>query len=329
MLTLGIVSTIADCRDSIEKFISYHKAIGFSHFYLFIDDNDIETKKVVEHHTNVFTFLKDENLTSLWEKIPSYTPLKEQNLVDKEVMARQELNFFVAYQMARETGIDWLLHIDADELFFPNGADTQDHFKSLQLNNFRSITYLNYESISTLLHTETIYHSSEHFKVNFFKNHHWFFSEQQEKFIKNASWLNEKYFNYYQNGKSAVSTYGKSVTFYDVHSIFGDGRRKLGSRTEPIILHFPCARYSDFFNKYSRLGKFSDLWRGNLRAGEYIHDIHLKARDFFQAHIDHHDLLIEFYQRHFLLNETQIQQLIAHSLASKIDFHLDILKEEN
>lgn len=328
MLTLGIVATIADCRDSIDYFIKYHKAIGFSRFYLFIDDNDRTTADIAGKHDCIRLFKRDRILLDLWEQTPAYSAAEESGLIDKEVMTRQELNFCVAYQLARHEGVDWLLHIDADELFFPNGVDTQTHFKKLQIANFRSITYLNFESISHKLDARTIYHSSSYFKKNFFKNKHWFFSNLQKSFIENTHWLHEKYFNYYQNGKSAVSTYGANITFYDVHAIIGDGRRKIGDSEDPIVLHFPCARFSDFVAKYSRLGQFSNFWRDNPRAGQYIHDIHLRARDFFLKYSDQPETLIEFYRANFLLTKAQIDELMQQALASEIDFHLEIIKDE-
>lgn len=324
MLTLGIIATIADCSDSIEYFIQYHKSVGFSHFYLFIDDNDAVTANIASKQQCVKFFYRDEDLARLWEGTPAFTTATDSGLINREVMIRQELNFCVAYQLAKDDGVDWVLHIDADELFFPNGVSVQDHFRNLQINNYRSVTYLNYESISSAMTAKTIYHSSSHFKLNFFKNKQWFFSNSQKMFLSRTPWLHEKYFNYYQNGKSAVSTYGNIITFYDVHAIIGDGRRKIAGKEDPVVLHFPCARLSDFLAKYSRLGEFSDFWRDKPRAGEYIHDVHLRARDFFQAHFDQHDKLATFYQEHFLLGHDQINELINQGLARKIEFHLEI-----
>ncbi len=47
---------------------------------------------------------------------------------DREVMARQVLNAGVAVQMCLERGIDWLLHIDHDELFVSGHDSVQEHF---------------------------------------------------------------------------------------------------------------------------------------------------------------------------------------------------------
>lgn len=325
MLTLGIVATIADCSDSIDQFIHYHSTIGFKKFYLFIDDNCQAVLEKTKKYPHVITFLREEALFNEWKKLSAFEIKEKKEIVEAEVMVRQELNFFVAHKIAKESGIDWLVHIDIDELFYPNGNNLQEHFKLLQINDYKSITYLNYESISTKIESSSMYSSSEAFKINFFKHKHWFFNSEQKKFIDGASWLPKKYFNFYQNGKSAISTYGQRLKFFDVHSIMGDGPRKLGNNKDPIILHFPCARFIDFKKKYNRLGEFSDMWMGHKRAGEFIDELHLRSRDFYLKNSESDTDLMEFYKENFLINERNIAELIKNKLAIKIYFHTETL----
>jgi hypothetical protein len=325
MLSLAIVATISDSRDSIEAFIRYHTAIGFSTIYLFIDDNDEQVLETLKKYTQVTAFLRNAALAAQWETHYNFHNNEKRKLIDTEVMVRQELNFFVAYALSKLEGIDWLIHIDLDELFYPNGNDLQEHFKFLQRRNFRGMTYLNYESVSTDINAPNIYLSTEYFKINYFWKKHWFFSKPQQEFIKDCPWLREKYFHFYQNGKSSISTYGREVRFYDVHSIVGDGHRKLGGKSDPLILHFPCARFSDFVTKYSRLGDFSDIWMGHKRAGEFIDEIHLHARDFYSRNAGNKEALLKFYIENFMFDQLKISALIEHGLAKHIPFHISVL----
>jgi len=329
MLILGLIATVADCSEDIENFIRYHIAIGFTKLYLFVDDNDLLTLKNAKKYEQVTVF-NPSQVKEHYENILTFPKfINKRDLVDKEVMVRQELNFWIANSIAKKDGVDWILHIDIDELFFPNGHDLQTHFKSLQINNFRSATYLNYESISTHVDSPSIYLSSEYFKINYFKNLHWFFNDKQKQLISSTSWLREKYFNFYQNGKSAVSTYGNKIVFQDVHSIIGNGPRKMGTRSDPLILHFPCARFSDFVKKYSRLGDFPDNWQGARRAGKFINEIHLQSRNFFKENKDDKDALLTFFTENFVLEERNISELVELNLAKKIDFHIKILEDLN
>lgn len=324
MLKLGIVTTIADARDSIDAFIFYHQQVGFNYFYIFIDDNDQDVLLKLSKYPQVQVFLKDQSLRAAWEQHLECLGEEKKNLIDKEVMVRQELNFYVAFHLARGQGVDWLLHIDLDELFYPNGHNVEDYFAHLQLNDIASVTYLNYESISTELESENIYLSASYFKINHFKNRHWFYTTEQKEFFKHNNWLKEKYFLYYQNGKSSISTFSGKITFYDVHSIAGEGKRKMGNHKDPIILHFPSARFSDFVKKYKRLGDFSDKWLGAPRVGVFIDEFHLHARNAFLDHSEGD--LKSFYLTNCTLRELEIASLVQLGLAIHIGYHLKILK---
>lgn len=321
MLSLAIAVTVADGADSIGKFIGYHLRIGFSVIYLFVDDNDEATIEVASRYRQVTIFCRDRELENRWSQFQ--VKKEEYSWPDREVMIRQELNFHVAFNQAKKDGVDWLLHIDLDELFYPNGMDLQAHFKDLQINNYRSITYLNLESIVTSTEAESIYESSKYFKINYFRNKHWFYNEPQLSFIKKTDWLSDKFFRYYQNGKSCVSTYGNDMHVYDVHSIFGDGKRKVARINDPLVLHFPCATYEAFKKKYVRLGLFSDNWRGIARVGNFIDDVHLRSRDIVMAGVGENDIK-EFYRDNFVLSVRQIEELMRFDLVREISFHLDI-----
>jgi len=62
------------------------------------------------------------------------------------VQARQQLNVCIALQLALKDGLQWILHIDIDELFYVTPPTTlKDHFAWLMANGIGQITYLNYE----------------------------------------------------------------------------------------------------------------------------------------------------------------------------------------
>lgn len=323
-LRLAIVATIADAEDSIDQFILYHIAIGFSKFYLFIDDNNEKVMRIARSYSQVEVFSRDQALYEQWKSTPAFSDEKKKNLIDTEVMVRQEMNFYVASLQAKREGIDWLLHIDIDELFYPNEVDINNYFNALQKKGIASVTFLNYESISTSETSDTIYSSAIFFKINFFRRGHWLFSKEQRQYILDTNWLREKYFNYYQNGKSIINLTGKKIVFYDVHSIMADGNRLLGGHRDPIVLHFPCARYVDFCKKYNRLGDFSDVWMGYPRVGDFIEHTHLESRDIVKHNIE--DGIKDYYNKNFMLNEDQIQSLLDKKMAIKIDFHLTVLR---
>lgn len=315
---LAIVATVADAADHIEFFIQYHLGIGVEHLFVFIDDCCEETLAVASHYPNVTAVPVNEHIEELWKTVPPYRNLEKRALKNREVMVRQEYNAYLGSYFAKEIDIDWLLHIDIDELLYLNGNNLSQHLLAMQRKGLGGCIYTNYEAIPVQLHSDCIYRSTTFFKKNFFKRGTWFFSEEQREFIKNSSWLSDFFFNYYQNGKAAANIHNELVV-EDVHAMWGGGNRSLEflSVDDPIILHFPVATIKEFKKKYKRLGNFADFWKGFLRAGKFIDTFHLEARDAFHQEDD--SIFEDLYRSKVLLTKPKINELIGRNLAVEIE----------
>ena len=121
----------------------------------------------------VTVVVNDARLTTQWQQCYSYPAL--HSFLADEVQARQHLNCEVAMQCALDhnkkvtatttttttssssnddnTGehgpgrIDWLLHIDSDELFHTTETTVVSHFQELYHDNVFQMTYLNHEGV--------------------------------------------------------------------------------------------------------------------------------------------------------------------------------------
>ncbi len=313
---IAIVTTVADASEHIDFFIKYHLSIGIKHIFIFIDDSCEETFKRAARYVNVTPVYVNEETRENWKLVPAYSNSEKRTLRNREVMVRQEYNAYLGYSLAKSIGIDWLLHIDIDELFYPNGVCLDDHFTELQKNNNGGCVYLNYEAIPVKQESHCIYRSTQFFKKNYFKKGQWFFSEAQRSFIQSEDWLSDFFFNYYQNGKSAANLHYELV-LSDVHAMWGKGTDLafLGHK-DPIILHFPSITLTEFNKKYKRLGYFDDYWKGFLRVGKFIDPLHLDARDKFSSNSKDFEKLFE---SRIMLNQYQIDTLLNQDLAVKID----------
>ena len=113
---VAIATTLRDAGAMLDSFVAYHLGIGFSHLFLFFDDPADPGLQRFASHPNVTAIAHDDHLRALWAGLPEYRAGHE--FADREVMARQVFNAALAMDLARQKGCDWLLHIDADELFF-------------------------------------------------------------------------------------------------------------------------------------------------------------------------------------------------------------------
>ncbi len=316
-----VATTVADAADHIEFFVKYHLSVGFEHVFVFIDDGCIKTFEKLSSFANVTALLPGKQLEEMRSLVPIYRDKVKRAILPTEVMARQEMNIFVAEILARNMGYQWLLHIDIDELFYPNETPLIDLVKNLKGSQIGGFNLLNYEAIpykeDEQLHSDNIYTATHYFKKNFFKKWHWFYSDEQKEFLeKNEHWLPKLYFNYYQNGKSIVDL-SSNLCVDDVHSIRSNGMKyQYGSHGDPLILHFPSVTFREYRKKYTRLGDFGSLWRGKKRAGKYIDTFHLESRD--KLINDEREEFIRHYREKMMMSVERIEKLIHIEMAKEI-----------
>ena len=320
-MKVAICLTVADAKDNIDFFIRYHFLIGFSHIIVFVDDGCEETYLKATRYSNVLAFKRDCHLLEAWKLVPIYRELNKRALKNHEVMVRQEYNVFVAHSFCHELEIDWLLHIDIDELFYLNGNDFDEFFLKLDHKAHGGCIFTNYEVIPNSLNSELIYLCGDVFKKNYFKRGVWNYSDSQRKYIEKNHFLGSHNLNYYQNGKAA-SKVEDLLVVRDVHSMCDSkGKMKICGHDDPLILHFPCATYHEYEVKYSRLGNFSDYWNAQPRAGKFIDTFHLESRDAFKNGKSSGKAL---YEKRILLDLTMREDLIRQDLAVRIHDIIDM-----
>ncbi len=312
---VAIVSTVADCEKTIDFFIQYHLSIGFDHIFLFCDTTDDSVAKRVGQYKQVFVQRNGQELYQKWRITDTYRNFQKRALIDKEVMVRQEMNVEVAIQMARKAGFDWLLHIDSDELFYTQESSIKRHFYDLGQRGIGSIVYSNMEAIPEHFDIQHPFTEITLFKKNYFRQNLWAFNAGQREFINKSPRFDDKYFLFYQNGKSAVNLrYARGVD--GVHYFLAAGKREQRSNKFPTVLHFPCSTFELFLEKYRRLGNFADEWLGKPRTGKFVSGFHLEARDVVN---EDQVSALEFYNRRVVVNQaSEVEQLLDLALAVRI-----------
>ena len=85
---------------------------------------------VARSYTNVTVRTKNDVIRKEWETTVSYKKnINFAGFLEKEVMARQILNVELAIRQCLIMNIDWIIHIDCDELFVVNRGTLDDHFQ--------------------------------------------------------------------------------------------------------------------------------------------------------------------------------------------------------
>jgi len=207
----AIVSTVKGvAAGSLTAWCSYHLAIGFEQIFLYFDDPSERAAFVwpPSHGASAHAVqvkVVDENQWSEWEQLGP-AALEWLPRAEAEVQARQALNALHALARCVAAGrIAWLIHLDADELFYPGPSlDVRAHFASLGARGVSCLTYSNHEALPAADHHSCVgadvpSQASIPFDlVSLFK------CNPATRSGSPSSCLPSATFNYYTNGKSVT-----------------------------------------------------------------------------------------------------------------------------
>ena len=112
LTSVAIVTTVMAPEKMISDFLDYHRVIGVSRAYLYLDDPDpIAMVRLRQKFGDWVTFLECD--AAYWQSthgVPRPTAVE----------TRQRLNSQNAVRLAKENRDDWICHIDIDEYIYPD-----------------------------------------------------------------------------------------------------------------------------------------------------------------------------------------------------------------
>ncbi len=270
----GIVSMMRNPGKVLETFVHYHRKLGFSDFIILFDDPDDPDITVAQHLPGVTAVPVDEEVKRAWQSQRHYAHCKDH--VEQTVGARQLLNIEYGFNTALEMGIDWLLHIDIDELFYLKNNDLENHLKLLADKGKEVALYYNYEAVPSDFEIEDYFKQVKDFKKPIKLLQH-------QKISRRGVWpRGRRYFNFYVNGKS-MSRVVPGVYPLGAHR-WAHAEHALNKVMffNPCILHFAVCGYQYFQQKYRHRGNFSDI-RIDKDLRKSGAELDLDARDAFAS----------------------------------------------
>ena len=329
---VAIVTTLRNTgRAVLDSFIRYHVQLGFAHLYLFFDDPEDDAIPSAGRHTAVSVIRNDERLRERWRSTRCFA-LRGHDLSPKHgvvdgdlVMLRQQMNVEIAVQLGLEQRMDWLLHIDADELFYCARQPIAQHFQSLVDRGIACVSYCNHEAVPEKVDMEDFFREATLFKRNRDAWPEVKLDPRQRALFRSASQLDKGFFRFYANGKSAARL-SPDLSARGVHDFsIPEGARRTRENEDPVILHYPCCGFQHFWNKYRTLGRFADLWDNQHSIRDAIGSFHLESRDIVMQGVP--AAARAFYERRMVLQDHQvIDCLIDAGLALRIDGPANMLR---
>jgi hypothetical protein len=310
----GIVTTLRHAGGLIDSFIAWHLHYGFARLFLFFDDPADPDLPRLAAHPAITAIPHDAALRRAWMPLPEYPHYAD--FIDREVMARQVLNAALAMDLARRRGLEWLLHIDADELFFSPEQSCAEYFRWADRQKANTIKYVNYEAVPEKIAIQDAFR-----EVDLFKVPPALLPEPAtpagRALLEATPQLQPNRFHFYSNGKSAVRLSAPRMRPRSVHG-FDDPLAPAPPLlcSMPSILHYACCGFESFWQKYRMLGNFSDKWFGRKEIRAAIGPLHLEARDVVLT--GDRALALAFYRRRIAIeDEAACEALIGQGLLTR------------
>lgn len=244
--------------DQILPWIYYHKVIGVTNFLLFVEGKAAaaNTSAVLESIPGVKVVHRTKDLEEKQAKSRIWNETWLASFFFRpcnyELFVKQSLNMEMAIVMAREANMDWIIHLDTDELLHPAGA-REYSLRQLLLdvpNNVDMVVFPNYESAIERDDIKEPFSEVSMFK----KNYDHVTKETYFGLYKEATRGNPNYFLTYGNGKAAarVQDHLRPNGAHRWHNYMKTPNEiKL---EEAAVLHYTYTKFSDLTSRRDRCG---------------------------------------------------------------------------
>ncbi|RWR74699.1 glycosyltransferase-like protein [Cinnamomum micranthum f. kanehirae] len=125
---ISIITTTSASLEQILPWMFYHKVLGVGTFFLFVEGKAATptVSAVLEAFPGVKVIQRTEELEEKQAKSRIWNETWLASFFYKpcnyELFVKQSLNMEMAIIMAQDAGMDWIIHLDTDELMHPTGA---------------------------------------------------------------------------------------------------------------------------------------------------------------------------------------------------------------
>lgn len=300
-MLIAITSTVRTSYVNLRMFVNYYLNSGVDKIILFFDDPNDESI---------------ERLKCL-DKVTCVRCRAESGAPDRRnIEQRQLTNASAGLEMARNEGMDWIIHVDADELISVPERNVKSYLKRLDTN----VDAVRFPTLEAVPNPTGVKH--------FFEDVHWFRVgnprvEATARALGCHNALEYGYFKGHRDGKTATRTRSpvKSIGIHVPIAQDGQGLRVMTS-SEAFTLHFDCCTFDEWKLKWLR------RCDGTAIALEMRPDRRRQLSDFLAAfHTGSEALLQKEYIRQRAIPPAEESILVSTGLLKKIYLSSEIFRD--
>jgi hypothetical protein len=297
--TVCIVTTLRAPVDMTKRFVNYYLNTGVDHMFLFFDFDDpaIEALSRYSQTTCVrcdADYWSDHGLAA-----------------DASLEDRQKCNATVAFKLARESGLNWMIHIDSDELIYTE-EPIRVHLARVS-QRIKAVRIMTCEAVPEKIKYNSIFDEISLFKVipTRLQKYRAYLSGCGSTFFRG------EFFRGHLVGKTAFRT-NADFSLIGIHGPIVPGQRTLPKNmlSDVKLLHFESCTFEEWKNKWGRICERGvirrEMRKNRIRQYESFVALYKKGAD---------GKLAELYRRLYLLSDREKKILSKIGLLECI--HLD------
>ena len=253
---LAFITTTSEPYDQIRLWYEYHRSVGVSLFYLFVD-GAAATPQVsarLRRLPGVVVIPRDADLKArqaasrVWNE--TWLSAFFHKPCNHELFVLQSLNMEVGIALAERDGADWLLHIDTDELMYP-GSGPEFSLQTVLAAYpaaVDTVVFPNYEALPERDDVSVPFDQVTLFK----RNYHHVVSDAYFRSYHAVARGNPNYFITYGNGKSAARV-RPGLRPNGAHRWYSYARApREETSDQSAVLHYTYDRFDDLKSRRDR-----------------------------------------------------------------------------
>ncbi|KAK6933894.1 hypothetical protein RJ641_036793 [Dillenia turbinata] len=314
--------------EQILPWIFFHKVIGVSTFYLFVEGKAASTNvsKVLESIPGVEVIYRTRELEEQQEKSRIWNETWLASFFYKpcnyELFVKQTLNMEMAIVLARNAGMDWIIHLDTDELIHPAGTPEYS-LRQLFLDvpqNVDQVIFPNYESC---VERDDI---KEPFtEVSLFKKNLALLSPETSYSLFEEATREKTYFLTYGNGKSAarIQDHLRPDGAHRWYNYKKTPKNLL--MLEAAVLHYTYSKFSDLTSRRDRCGckptkeAVKRCFMLDFDRTRCLLSAHFGTQAFIIASNSTEEEMLSWYQKHVVWGDKEVNlKLLQNSILTRI-----------
>ena len=326
-MKIGAVLTVKNEAQLLRSNILYHRHVGVSEFYVFLDGTTDNTAEAIEDlGVSVRSSVQSGDLDDLIRNDRMLKSIISQ--LGSHVCARIMFNAYWAAGQARAGGCDWLLFLDADELFAPIHEQETAGSLSASLSEVgdetEMVIFRTVEALQRPYTQEAVFASETIFK-NIFAH------PGREKLLERRVWDPfQKKIRFvtgyigHKEGKSAVRL-REQVYPETAHRFRGAEGRRLKREFRPFLMHYNTYSFEDFVKKYKNHRDLPNQWMGGQPTDFVPYQM---WRDLVNSDQFTDSDLKEYYEKWVAFSQEETDRLLAAdpSPLARIEFVREAMK---